>query len=57
MQQPIDLLAGDQPTQCPYDGIRLEIYAETLPDGIEAGEGYTVEYCPCCSKFFNVWEE
>lgn len=54
--QSIDLLAGDQPTQCPYDGIRLEIYAEALPEGIEAGEGYTVEYCPCCCKFFNVWE-
>lgn len=49
----LNLIAGDQPTTCPYDGARLN----WIGNGTDAfGVGYRVEECRKCANFYHVYE-
>lgn len=47
--EPIDLIEGDQPNVCPFDGARTSLY--------EIRDDYTIENCPMCGKLFNFWHD
>jgi hypothetical protein len=48
-REPIDMIAGDQPNTCPFDGSRTE--------SLEQREDYTVERCLHCNRLFNFWQD
>ena len=49
---PINLIASDQPTTCPYDGARTD----WLSSGKDAGGRYELERCMQCFQRYHVYD-
>ena len=48
-KEPIDLIAGDQPNTCPFDGARTEL--------LETRDEFSIERCILCDRRFNFWSD
>lgn len=49
----MNLIASDQPTTCPLDGMRTVWLGDGTDD---LGIGYHIEHCPLCENIFHVYE-
>lgn len=53
MNEPMNLIAGDQPTTCAIDGRRTEWLGK---DTDRDGQAYDIERCSHCSRIYHVYQ-